>query len=88
MINWTGGKEHWTDKQGVRLKLARAIGHAVVLDNRPGAGSTLGTADAAKAIRDAGSELTLASPTEFAKYLQTESRKWPELAKNSNISIE
>lgn len=88
MIHWTDGEEHWTDKQGVRLKLTRAIGQAVVIDNRPGPGSTLGAADAAKAIRDFGSELTLASPTEFAKYLQTESRKWLELAKNSNISIE
>ncbi|MEW6454034.1 MAG: tripartite tricarboxylate transporter substrate-binding protein, partial [Pseudomonadota bacterium] len=52
IVPWPAGGAVDTLVRAVTPKLAERLGKAIVVENRPGAGSTLGTAAAAKAAPD------------------------------------
>jgi tripartite-type tricarboxylate transporter receptor subunit TctC len=51
VIPWPAGGITDVIARGVNLHLAEALGQPIVIDNRPGAGGTLGAAIVAKSLR-------------------------------------
>jgi len=77
----------------VAPKLSELLGQTVVVDNRPGAGSILGTDLVAKGTPD-GYTLLMAdttfgsTPGEFAQFVAGEIANWTRVAKAGNIKAE
>lgn len=73
-------------------KFAEKFGQGWVLDNRGGAGSTLGTDLAAKAVPDGytsalGAEPTNSSQAEFAAMIKRDITRWKKVAVEAGIRL-
>ena len=72
----------------IATNVSTSIGKQIIVDNRPGAGSMIGSQMVARAKPDGYTFLVGSSPREFARYINLELKKWELVIKPLNVSVD